>query len=212
VEGVGALAPLAAPLERELASATTRRTVASRATPVEAPPPASAPAVAAEPVMVGHPRVNTGTGTTPVTSTHNGVTATTLEPVGEWNCAFVTAAGASPAPLTSSRAAQIMGLPEGPLPTAQVGMLWEGLGLGSSTPLTFQSRAAALQHLRAMPAGTRFGLVYRTNTPGVAHALEGGVGRLGPYFRDNQTWAGRLSALFGLDRRATSVQIYLRTF
>lgn len=68
-------------------------------------------------------RVNTGTGVLP-----NG------QPVGMNNCPFCTAANVSAPKLTSSQAARIAGMTEGPLSVGLTGELFRRLGLGNGVP------------------------------------------------------------------------------
>ncbi len=187
VAGLSVGIPVAGAIESRLAASTTT-TVTTESS-----------------VTYGAPRANTGAGVTAAG-----------EQVCYVNCPFVSAASSSSVPLTSSQTASMTGMAEGRLSLSGVGQLWEGMGLGASTPTaSFTSRQAALSYMNSLPRNTRFMVAYewQVGTQTGGHVITGGVGRLGgTFFRDNQTWSGFFRSLVGLDRNATNVHVFLRGF
>jgi RHS repeat-associated protein len=120
-------------------------------------------------------KINTGTGNAP-----GGYL------VKEVNCAFCVAGGSSSPRISSSQAANITGMIEGPLSQQQTGQLFSGLGLGDGTYQNFGSYKAAAQYMRAQPRGTAFGVGFENPGAKWSHIVAGKNTRLGLLFRDFQ--------------------------
>ncbi len=102
------------------------------------------------------------------------------------NCPFCTAAGSSVPRLTSSQAARMAGITEGPLSVQAAGTLFSRLGLGNGSFQSFANYRAAAQFMRSQPVGTRFGVAFVRPGASMGHVVAGRNTHLGLVFRDFQ--------------------------
>lgn len=128
------------------------------------------------------------------------------------NCIFVSTAGCSNFPLTSTDVSTITGYPEGFVQTiSDVDKIWQSSGMGSIPPINFSSAADALNHLKNFPKGYKFMVVYGQVGSNFSHAVTAGIGKFGLYIRDYQTWGQWFNSVFyGLAPNATWVRVYIR--
>jgi RHS repeat-associated protein len=125
--------------------------------------------------------------------------------VRKFNCVFCTAGGSSGAKISSSSAAAIAGMIEGPVgnTVADVGEVFKRLGLGDGSYRGFSNYADAATYMLSESKGTRFGVVFDNPGSTWGHAVAGNRGSLGLYFRDYQASSIPWFRPQGADKNAT---------
>lgn len=129
------------------------------------------------------------------------------------NCFFVSTATISPFKLRSSDIAAITGHIEGQVTLTEAESIIFKMGMGKLR-IDYPSADSALSQLRSFPVGTRFVLTHGYSHVVGGHAVAGGVGKLGLFLRDNQTWRKWIGSIVTgrLHPQASWVTAFIRNY